>query len=162
MSSLADATFSIADATSQSELAGTLMLLREVLVQIGLPVKNYLIKRIPYRLNRTAFHMAGAAAYFRPSLARSNWPLRIRCVNSMPEIVIAALLNRLKPSIAFVLDLMWRRSCSITLFRYLDDRTFVPIEAARAEAVSGPIPGIVSRSCPGASVRWIQAMASLC
>ena len=59
------------------------------MVQIGLPVKNYIIKRIPYRLDRKAFHMAGAAAYFRPSLARSNWPLRIRCVNSMPEIVIA-------------------------------------------------------------------------
>jgi hypothetical protein len=36
--------------------------------------------------------------------------LRIRSVSSMPEIVVAALLNRLKPSITFVLDLMWRWS----------------------------------------------------
>ncbi|MDB5780935.1 MAG: hypothetical protein JWQ50_850 [Caballeronia mineralivorans] len=32
----------------------------------------------------------------------------MRCINSMPEIVVAALLNRLKPSITFVLDLMLR------------------------------------------------------
>jgi hypothetical protein len=30
----------------------------------------------------------------------------MRCVNSMPEIVVAALLNRLNPSITLVLDLM--------------------------------------------------------
>jgi putative transposase len=56
---------------------------------------------------------------------RSNWLLRMRYVNSMPEIVVAALLNRLRPSITFVLDLMWRWSCSIRLFRYFEDRTFV-------------------------------------
>jgi hypothetical protein len=50
--------------------------------------------------------------------------LRIRCINSIPEIVVAALLNRLKPTIAFVLDLMFRWSCSIRLFRYFEDRTF--------------------------------------
>ena len=33
-------------------------------------------------------------------------PLRMRCINSMPEIVVAALLNRLNPSITLVLDLM--------------------------------------------------------
>ena len=33
-------------------------------------------------------------------------PLRMRCINSMPEIVVAALLNRLNPSITFLMDLM--------------------------------------------------------
>ncbi|KKB60909.1 hypothetical protein WM40_26395 [Robbsia andropogonis] len=49
----------------------------------------------------------------------------MRCINSMPEIVTTVFLNRLKPSITFVLDLMFRWSCSITLFRYLEDRIFV-------------------------------------
>ena len=40
--------------------------------------------------------------------AEVELPLRTRCINSMPEIVIAALLNRLKPSISFVLDLMFQ------------------------------------------------------
>jgi hypothetical protein len=83
-----------------------------VLVQIGKPVEKFRISRIPYRVDRTAFHTAGAAASLRPSFERSNWPLRIRCVSSMPEIVVAALLNRLKPSMTFVLDLMWRWSWS--------------------------------------------------
>jgi hypothetical protein len=36
---------------------------------------------------------------------RSNCHLRMRCINSVPEIVGAALLNRLNPIITFVLDL---------------------------------------------------------
>jgi hypothetical protein len=36
---------------------------------------------------------------------RSNCRVRMRCINSMREIVVAALLNRLNPSITFVLDL---------------------------------------------------------
>ncbi|CAE6828517.1 hypothetical protein R69746_06389 [Paraburkholderia aspalathi] len=39
----------------------------------------------------------------------------------MPEIVVAVLLNRLKPSITFVMDLMCRWSCSIRLFTPLAD-----------------------------------------
>jgi hypothetical protein len=77
-----------------------------VLVQIGKRVEKLPIGSIPYRADRTAFHTAGATASLRPSFARSNWPLRMRCVNSIPEIVIAALLNRLNPSITFVLDSM--------------------------------------------------------
>jgi hypothetical protein len=49
--------------------------------------------RIPYLTDRTAFHTAGATASLRPSFARSNCPLRMRCVNSIPEIVVAALLT---------------------------------------------------------------------
>jgi hypothetical protein len=33
---------------------------------------------------------------------------------SIPEIVVAALVNRLKPSMTFVRDLMFRWSCSIS------------------------------------------------
>jgi len=58
-------------------------------------------------------------------MARLDYSLRMRCINSIPAIVVAALLNRLKPSITFVLDLMFRWSCSIKLFRYFEDRTFV-------------------------------------
>jgi hypothetical protein len=94
-------------------------------VQIGKEVEKFPIERITYRVDRTAFHTAGAVASLRPSSVRSNWPLRMRCVNSIPEIVVAALLNRFNPGIAFVLDLMWRWSCSIKLFRYFEDRTFV-------------------------------------
>jgi hypothetical protein len=64
-----------------------------VLVQIGKRVEKFPIGRIPYRVKRTAFHTAGAAASLRPSLARSNCPLRMRCVNLIPEIVVEALLN---------------------------------------------------------------------
>jgi len=39
--------------------------------------------------------------------------------------VVAAFLNRLKPSITFVLDLVFRWSCSIRLFRNFADQTFV-------------------------------------
>jgi len=45
-------------------------------------------------------------------MERLNCPLRMRCINSTPAIVVAALLNPLKPSITFVLDLMFRWSWS--------------------------------------------------
>ena len=59
--------------------------------------------------------MAGAAVSLSLRPEKSNCPFRMRCINSIPEIVVAALLNRLKPSITFVLDLMFRWSCSIRL-----------------------------------------------
>lgn len=50
----------------------------------------------------------------------------MRCANSMPEIVIAALPSRLKLRITFVLDLMWRWSCSqvVQILRGPDLRVF--------------------------------------
>jgi len=36
----------------------------------------------------------------------------------------AALLNRLKPSMTFALELTLRSCCSITLFKYFEDGTF--------------------------------------
>ena len=50
----------------------------------------------------------------------------MRCSNSMPAIVMAAFLNRLKPSIGAMRCLMPLWSCSIKLFKYADERTFVP------------------------------------
>jgi hypothetical protein len=79
---------------------------------MGKPVEKFHIDRIPYRYDRIAFLAAGVATSLKPSFVRSNWPLRIRCTNSTPEIVVAALLDRLKSSITFVLDLMWRWSWS--------------------------------------------------
>ncbi|KKB64955.1 hypothetical protein WM40_02970 [Robbsia andropogonis] len=50
----------------------------------------------------------------------------MRCINWMPEIVTAAFLNRLKLSITFVMDSMFRWACYITLFRYFEERTVMP------------------------------------
>lgn len=73
----------------------------------------------------SAFHISGA----RPSLTRSfpslNWPFRIRCMRSTPAIVIEAFRNRFKPSMAPKRCLIDRRSCSMRLFRYFDDRISV-------------------------------------
>src|SRR4029077_20167383 len=49
----------------------------------------------------------------------------MRCSNSMPAIVIAAFLNLLKPSITAMRCFTPRWSCSIRLFRYFDERSFV-------------------------------------
>jgi hypothetical protein len=56
--------------------------------------------------------MIGIAPSLRSSVARLNCLLRMRCINSIPEIVVAALLNRFKPSMTFVRDLMFRWSWS--------------------------------------------------
>src|SRR5882724_11400284 len=49
----------------------------------------------------------------------------MRCSSSMPAIVIAALLNALKPSITAMRCFTPRWSCSIRLFRYFDERSLV-------------------------------------
>src|ERR1700730_10904835 len=49
----------------------------------------------------------------------------MRCSSSMPVIVIAALLHPLKPSITAMRCFTLRWSCSIRLFRYFDERSFV-------------------------------------
>ena len=48
-----------------------------------------------------------------------------RCINSMPAIVVAAVAKPLKPSIVAICCLTPRWSCSIRLFKYFDDRSFV-------------------------------------
>ena len=51
--------------------------------------------------------------------------LRMRCINSIPAIVIAAVVKPLKPSIVAIRCFTPRWSCSIRLFKYFDDRSFV-------------------------------------
>jgi len=69
--------------------------------------------------------MAGALLPLRRSRRRLNCPLWIRCSSSIPEIVIAAVSNRLNPSIGSMRNFTPRWSCSIRLFRYFDERSFV-------------------------------------
>lgn len=60
------------------------------------------------RDERTAIQTEGAAVSLRCSFIRLNWPLRMRCMSSMPEMVVAAVLKRLKPSITFTRALRLR------------------------------------------------------
>jgi hypothetical protein len=67
----------------------------------------------------------GALLLLGRSWRRLNYSLWIRRSNSMPAIVIAAVSNRLNPSIGPMRDFTPRSSCSIRLFRYFDERNFV-------------------------------------
>ena len=78
-----------------------------------------------HQVESTALQTAGAARPWTPRRPSANWPFRMRCSSSMPAIVIAAVLNRLKPSIGPMRCFMALWSCSIRLFRYFDERTFV-------------------------------------
>lgn len=78
-----------------------------------------------FQAERTAFQTVGIVMPLRRMSTRLNWPFRMRCISSMPEITTAAFRKRLKPSIALILDLMLRWSCSIMLLRYFDDRNVV-------------------------------------
>lgn len=48
---------------------------------------------------RTAFQASGAVLPVTLSLPNANWPYLIRCMSSMPTILIDARCNRLNPSI---------------------------------------------------------------
>jgi hypothetical protein len=50
----------------------------------------------------TAFHTAGASRPWTPGRPSPNCPLRMRCINSIPAIVIAALAKPFKPSIVAI------------------------------------------------------------
>jgi Phage integrase, N-terminal SAM-like domain len=71
----------------------------------------------------TAFQTAGATRPWPPRRPSANCPLRMRCISSMPAMVMAAFLNPLKPSITAMRCFTPR--CSIRLFRYFDERSFV-------------------------------------
>ena len=73
----------------------------------------------------TAFQTAGAVRPCAPSRPSRNCPLRMRCISSIPAIVAAAVLNHLNPSIGPMRSFTPRWSCSIRLFRYFDERSFV-------------------------------------
>jgi len=46
----------------------------------------------------TAVHISGAVLLSAGSLPNANWPFLIRCMSSIPAIVIDARRNRLNPS----------------------------------------------------------------
>jgi hypothetical protein len=77
--------------------------------------------------------------------------LRMRCTSSMSEIVFAALRNRPKPSMTFVRDSMLRWFCSIGLFKYFEDLTWV---SAGSVICSGSKPSTVSGVFNSAVWRW--------
>lgn len=79
---------------------------QRALVQIGSFDEISDMSRIPYQAERTEFQTAGAAVSLSRKLVSENCPLRMRCINSMPASVIAALLKRLKPSMTLVRNLM--------------------------------------------------------
>ncbi len=61
-------------------------------------------------MERTAVQTAGAVVSLSRRRARPDCPVRMRCINSIPGVVFAALPKRLKPSMTFVLDLTLRWS----------------------------------------------------
>ena len=73
----------------------------------------------------TAVHISGAVLLSARSLPNANWPFLIRCMSSIPAIVIDARRNRLNPSMGPNRSLMDRWSCSIRLLKYFDDRSLV-------------------------------------
>jgi hypothetical protein len=86
----------------------------------------------------TAFHTAGASRSWTPRRPSPNCPLRMRCINSIPGIVIAAVAKPLKPSIVAIRCFTPRWSCSIRLFKYFDDRNFVSAAASHRLSAHGP------------------------
>src|SRR5271165_3513636 len=78
-----------------------------------------------YAAASTAFQTAGVLPSLRRSLPRLNCPLWIRRSSLTPAIVSVAVQNCLKPSIGPMRSLTPRWSCSIRLFRYFDERSFV-------------------------------------
>src|SRR5271163_2720490 len=56
--------------------------------------------------------------------------------SSTPAIVVAAEEKLLKPSMGRVLDLIPRWSCSIRLFRYLEDRNLVRLGSSPSSCIS--------------------------
>src|SRR3981189_865181 len=78
-----------------------------------------------YYAANTVFQTAGVLLSLRRNPPRLNWPLWSRGSSSRPAITIAAVVNHLKPSIGPMRSFTPRWSCSIRLFRYFDERSFV-------------------------------------
>ena len=81
----------------------------KALVQMEVMVGEANFDRIAYSAGRAASQAVGVAVSLMPGVARLNWPLRMRWISSIPEIVVAAFLNRLNPSMAFVRGLIFDR-----------------------------------------------------
>jgi hypothetical protein len=99
--------------------------LERALVQIAVTSKTLPFAPWGPQAPSAAFHTSGAGWPRTSRRPSPNCPFRMRCSNSMPAIVIAAFLNRLKPSITAMRCFTPRWSCSIRLFRYFDERSLV-------------------------------------
>jgi hypothetical protein len=96
---------------------------------------------MPYLVELTVLQIAGSVVFLRRNLVKQNWPLRMRCVTSIPEMVIAVLLKRLKPSITFVLELMLQMILLdqiVQVFRGSDLRVFWQ-QAVGLQLAYGPV-----------------------
>jgi hypothetical protein len=76
-----------------------------------------------YQAARTAAQISGALAALPVIDLWLNCCFFIFAASSMPRIVTAAVSNRLNPSIGRTRCFILRWSCSITLFKYLQERT---------------------------------------
>src|SRR6516225_109211 len=95
-----------------------------VLVQIFLNVCCCRVNDFPeLQAAGTAAQISGAVAAFPVTALRLNWCFLIFAASSMPRIATAAVSNRLNPSIGRTRCFIRRWSCSVTLFKYLLDRT---------------------------------------
>jgi hypothetical protein len=74
-------------------------LLQAVLAQLAFEATTGLQVGLFYAAASIAFQTAGVLLSLRCNLPRVKCPLRIRRSSSMPAIVAAAVLHRLKPSI---------------------------------------------------------------
>src|SRR5271166_4573258 len=94
-----------------------------VLVQILLSVCICLARRLSrFQAAKTAVQIPGAVVACPVSGLRLNCCFLIFSANSMPRIVTAAVSNRLNPSIGRTRCFIRRWSCSMTLFKYLQER----------------------------------------
>ena len=98
---------------------------RKALVQFNRNKAGAAPQLAVYYAANAAFQTAVTLLASRDRLPRLNWPFWIRRDNSMPAMVIAAVRIRLKPSIGPIRSFTPRWSCSIELFKYFDDRSFV-------------------------------------
>lgn len=79
----------------------------------GMGKRDVVVRPPCQRAESIVIQTTGGSISLRGMSVRSNWAFRNRCISSMPQIVTAPFRKRLKPSIALILDLMWRWSCWI-------------------------------------------------
>ena len=76
------------------------------LVQIGGVAEMFFIDMDTLSIEKDNIPDGGRSDVIECESGEVELPLRMRCINSVSEIVVAALFNRLDPSITFVLDLI--------------------------------------------------------
>jgi hypothetical protein len=116
-----------------------------------------------------ASHNSDIVAFRPPSLPVLNCPFLIFSANSIPEIVTAALSNRLNLSMGRIRCFTLRWSCSTRLFKYWLERTFtrrgcsdsppeaeVQAEEETAEVECGSGNPQTNKAHPGAGERDVR------